>query len=109
MSVDLGAGTAVLEVSDLHQKDYFTLENALLGGGPSPRPAVVSYVVRWTAHGAVHEFDNPDQQFRGSFRDATAQMEWSARTPNYDFRSAPLATSTTDAAELGQESNGSYY
>jgi hypothetical protein len=36
-------------------------------------------------------------------------MEWSARTVDFDFQSAPLATSTTDAAQLGAESNGSYY
>ena len=42
-------------------------------------------------------------------RAALAQMEWSARTTEFEFRTAPLATSTTDAAQLGQESNGSYY
>jgi hypothetical protein len=36
-------------------------------------------------------------------------MEWSARSVDFDFSSAPLDTSTTDAAQLGEESNGSYY
>jgi hypothetical protein len=36
-------------------------------------------------------------------------MEWSARTVDFDFRSAPLATSMTEFGQLGQENNGSYY
>jgi hypothetical protein len=43
------------------------------------------------------------------FRNAVAQMAWSARTPDYDFVSAPFATSTTDAAQLGSERNGTFY
>ncbi|MEY2433327.1 MAG: hypothetical protein QOC92_3052 [Acidimicrobiaceae bacterium] len=109
VSVDLDAGTAVLQVGDLHMKDYFTLENAVLENGRRPRPATVSYVVRWTAKGVPSAFDNPDQHFRGTFRSASAQMEWTAQTPDYDFRSSPLATSTTDGAQLGHESNGSFY
>ena len=98
-----------MEVHDLHMKDYFDLENAVIGGGPRPVPSVVSYRVEWTATGLVNVFDNVAQQFRGNFRDATAQMEWSARTPDFEFVSAPLATSTTDGAELGSERNGAFY
>jgi hypothetical protein len=36
-------------------------------------------------------------------------MVWSARTTDFDFVSAPIATSTTDAAQLGRERNGSFY
>ena len=54
-------------------------------------------------------FDNVAQQFRGEFRDATAQMEWSARTVDFDLVSAPIGTSTTDAAALGTERNGAFY
>jgi hypothetical protein len=73
------------------------------------RYRLVSYRVAWTATGVVNEFDNVAQQYRGELRDATAQMEWSARTPDFDFVSAPIATSTTDAALLGSERNGSFY
>jgi hypothetical protein len=107
--VDLAHGAATLEVRDLHMKDYFNLENALVGGGEPPAPAIVSYKVVWNAFGVVHAFDNAAQQFRGEFRDATAQMEWSAQTPDFTFVSAPLATSAAAAAELGSERNGSFY
>ena len=107
--VDLGTGTAVYELRDAHPKDYITFENAILGNGPSPRPAVVSFKVQWTATGAEQNFDNPAQKYRATVRDASAQMEWSARSGDYVFQSAPLASSTTAAAQLGQESNGSFY
>jgi hypothetical protein len=107
--VNLNTGRATLEVRNLHMKDYFNLENATVGGGPRPRPAVVSYRVEWTATGPATDFDNPAQQYRGTLRSAAAQMAWSARTPEFDFVSAPIATSTTDAALLGHERNGSFY
>jgi hypothetical protein len=90
-------------------KDYFDIENAVVGRGPRPAPAVVSYRVEWNTIGAVNMFDNAAQQFRGEFRDAFAQMEWSARTVDFDFVSAPIETSTTDAAALGAERNGAFY
>ena len=98
-----------MEVRNLHMKDFFDLLNATVGRGEPPRPAVVSYRVEWTAAGPVNAFDNVAQQFRGLFRNAAAQMEWSARTPDFDFVSAPIGTSTTDAAQLGFERNGSFY
>jgi hypothetical protein len=107
--VDLSTGLATIEVQDLHMKDYIEIVNAVVGGGPRPVPSVVSYRVEWNAAGTVNEFDNVAQQFRGEFRNASAQMEWSARTVDFDFVSAPLATSTTDAAQLGSESNGAFY
>ena len=107
--VDLAAGRATLAVRDLRMKDFFDIENAVVGGGEPPVPAVVSYQVEWTAIGGVHVFDNGAQRFRGEFRDAVAQMAWSARTRDFDFVSAPMETSTTDAAELGTERNGSFY
>ena len=98
-----------MEVRNLHMKDYFDIENAVIGGGQPPAPAVVSYRVEWNAIGAVNVFDNVAQQFRGEFRDAAAQMEWSARTVDFNFVSAPIGTSTTDGAELGTERNGAFY
>jgi hypothetical protein len=106
---DLSNGRATLEIRNLHMKDYHDLENALVGGGPRPVPGVVSYRVEWTALGAVNSFDNAAQNFRGEFRNAIARMEWTAETPDFSFVSAPLSTSTTDAAQVGSERNGSFY
>jgi hypothetical protein len=65
--------------------------------------------VEWRAGGGVNNWNNTAQKFRGEFQDALAQMEYNIRTVDFDITSAPLAFSTTAAAELGQESNGSFY
>ena len=100
--------SASIQVSNLAQKDYIDFENAVLGG-TAAIPGRVSFRVEWTAQGDAQTFNNADQTYRAVVRGAVAQMEWSARTVDFDFRSAPLATSTTEFAQLGQESNGSYY
>ncbi len=69
----------------------------------------MSFTVQWTAEGDPKSVNNPAQRYRAVVSSASAKMEWSARSVDFDFQSAPLATSTTDAAQLGQESNGSYY
>jgi len=109
VAVDLDAGTATLQVANLPQFDFIDFPNAVLRNGPRPRPGTVSFTVRWTAAGDTFHVDNPDQQLRGDFRAATAQMEWTARTPEFEFTSDELATSTSDSAQLGSESNGSFY
>lgn len=89
--------------------DYGDLENAITGEAGPPIPSVVSFKVEWTATGGINNWDNAAQQFRGEFRDALAQMEYQVRTVDFDITSAPLADSTTVSAELGRESNGSFY
>jgi hypothetical protein len=111
VDVDLDAGTATLEVHDLHVTDDYTFENSVLHniGRPST-PAVVSFQVVWNATGGVNVVDNAAQQFRGQFRNASARMEYSGRAGEFEFQAAPLADSTsTEDTELGQESNGSFY
>lgn len=109
VQVDLNAGTATLEGRDIHVKDYFNLQNAVGGGGAQPNPAIVSFKVQWQGLGGLNQYNNAALQFRGAFKEASARMEWSARSGDFEFQSAPLATSTSVAAELGQESNGSFY
>ena len=69
----------------------------------------MSFTVKWTATGGVTHFDNPGQQYRGDMRAATAQMDLTASSGIYEYASAPLETSTTEAAQIGEESNGSFY
>jgi hypothetical protein len=109
VDVDLATGSATLQVSDIQLKDFFDFENAILRNGATPRQGRMSFRVEWTASGPAADFDNASQQFRGSFSPAVAQMEWSGRSGDYEFKSAPLAESITNAAQLGEESNGSFY
>jgi hypothetical protein len=109
VQVDLAAGTATFRGTDMHMPDFHDFENSILGNGETPTPSVVSFTVRWTAAGGVTHFDNPAQKYRGDMRTATAQMEWTARSGIYEYTSAPLATSTSAAAQIGVESNGSFF
>lgn len=109
VEVDLDAGTGAIEVSDLFQKDFFDFENAILGNGATPEPSRVSFRVEWNAVEPPIEVDNPAQRYRGARSAAMAQMSWSGRSGDYEFESAPLETSTTDAAQIGSCHNGSYY
>ena len=109
VQVDLGAGRATLQVDDIAQKDYFDFENAMLGNGATPRQGRVSFRVEWTATGPPNVVDDPAQRFRGTVRAATAQMEWSGRSGDFEFQSTALADSVSDAAQLGSARNGSYY
>jgi len=107
--VNLGAGTATLEVYDLHLWDYRDFENSITGYAGQPVPAIVSFKVQWTATGSVNNYNNAAQKFRGAFRNANAQIEFTARAGDLDITSSPLAQSTTIAAQMGEESNGSFY
>jgi len=104
-----GATNAKLQLFHSPQLDHFDFENAILGNGPTPQASRVSFKVRWDAIGPAMRFDNPEQQFRGVFREALAQMEWSGRSGDFEFRSAPLGQSAGSSAQIGRESNGSFY
>jgi len=109
VQVDLDAGTASLEVHDLPQKDYHDFENAMLGNGDKPRMGMVSFRVEWTAESDVQHYDLADQRYRADMRFAGAQMAWTGMVGDFDFESAPIGTSAADFAQLGHESNGSFY
>jgi hypothetical protein len=108
VTVDLAAGKAIYEVEDLHTKDYGSFENAV-GEERPPDPVIVSFKVQWSVSGTVLHFDNLAQKYRGDFHYGNAQIEYRFRTPQFDVVSVPLAASTTVAAQLGHESNGSFY
>ena len=93
----------------MHMPDFHDFENSVLRNGETPTPAVVSFTVEWTASGGATHFDNPDQRYRGDMRDATVLMEWTARSDIYEYTSAPLAESTSEGAQIGTESNGSFF
>jgi hypothetical protein len=103
------AGTATLHGRDLHIKDYHDFENSQLHNGEPPTPSVVSFTVKWSAQGDAEHFADPAHQYRGDLRQATAQMEWTARSGIFDYTSEPLDKSASDLAWLGTESNGSFF
>ena len=106
VQVNLDSGTASFLLNNATVHDYGNIPNALVGGGPVPVPATLSFEVRW---GQPRERDmvyNEEQSFIGLFARNKAQMAWSATVGNYEFTSSPLATSSSSFAEVGYELNG---
>jgi hypothetical protein len=112
IQVNLGKGVASMEADDVSILDYGDIPNALFGGGPTPTPGSVSFTVTWSGVDGRLEIRNEDPVyggFAGTFILNTAQMEWTATVGDFTFVSAPLATSSSSFAEIGQERNGSFF
>lgn len=113
IDVNPGAGRASMEAVNVPILDYVDIPNALFGGGPAPVPGVVSFKVVWSGVNERVNIRNTDPVyggFAGQFvRNKDAQMEWTATVGDYVFASAPLATSTGRAVQMGHERNGMFF
>jgi hypothetical protein len=112
IDVELGAGRASMQVSNVPVLDYGSLGNALFGGGPPAVPGSVSFKVFWSGVNQRLNINNTDPVyggFAGEFIRNTAQMEWTATVGDYTFASDPLTTSSSSFAEIGKERNGSFF
>lgn len=109
VTANFAAGTATVQMSDYHLKDYQNLQNGIFGGGPQPVPATLSFRVQWNCPSPAGTANIASEKYRGTVKTGTAQMEWSARIGDLLYQSFPISTSTSDVAELVQESNGSFY
>lgn len=101
-----GSGSASLVATDLAQKDFFDIVNALFGGGPPPVPASVSFDVGWsgTTPGSVSDATN---DFRYNFVEGTATMSWTVESAGATYSSTGSSTSVFGV--VGKEKNGSFF
>lgn len=113
IQVHLGNGYASMQASDVPVLDHHDGVNAIFGGGPPPiRGGKVSFRVIWSGVQERVKIRNTDPVyggFGGTFIRNSAQMEWTATAGDYSFVSAPLATSSSGFAEIGEERNGSFF
>jgi hypothetical protein len=112
VDVNLGAGSASLQVSNAPIFDYGNIGNALFGGGPAPVPGVVSFKVEWQGVNQRLNIRNTDPVyggFAGEFVRNTAQMQWTATVGDFVFESDAIGTSSSSFAEIGQERNGVFF
>lgn len=112
VDVNLGTGSASLQVSNAPILDYGSLGNALFGGGPPPVPGTVSVRVDWQGVNQRLNIRNTDPVFggfAGEFVRNAAQMQWSATVGDFMFESDPLGTSSSSFAEIGHERNGVFF
>jgi hypothetical protein len=111
IEVHPGNGYASIVAKNLPIYDYGQIPNALFGGAPRS-PGVVSYRIVWSGVQQRVNIRNTDPVyggFAGTFVRNTAQMEWTAETEDYTFVSAPLSTSSSGFALIGEERNGSFF
>jgi hypothetical protein len=112
VDVNLGTGSASLQVSNAPILDYGTIGNAIFGGGPPPVPGMVSFKVEWQGVNQRLNIRNTDPGyggFAGEFVRNTAQMQWSATVGDFVFESDAIGTSSSSFAEIGHERNGVFF
>jgi len=109
VDVNVGAGRARMQVTDLETEDYHDICNAL-ADGPSVE-AEVSFDVVWSGPTGRNRLRNdaPDQRFTGLFLPTNATVEWSAEEDGFEFQSDPANTSNVVYAEVGEERNGKFF
>lgn len=78
--------------------------------GPAS-PAKMTLRAVWTSTGPEQTFGKAAEHFAVRAAPATARAEFTVVVPsaNFSWRSAPLATSTSSFAWLGQEVNGRFF
>jgi hypothetical protein len=107
LEVDFEDGTATLAVEDFDQEDYHNLANAL-HDGPSD-PASVSFEMRWKAMAPSIHVTDTVHGFTGKYRISSVQIEWSAKAPNFEFKSDPASSTTNVRSVFGRERNGVFF
>jgi hypothetical protein len=124
VNVDLGSAQATLSVAGLQVFDDHDIANSLtygLGlpgdlGFPYPKippvppvRATVSFDVEWSGSVATAQIRNTSQQFKGSFLQTGATIEWSAEENGFQFQSEAPNPSRNLVSVLGQEQNGAFF
>jgi hypothetical protein len=110
ISFNLSAGRASMVADDVPIYDYADFASAL--SGSSGVKGTVSFKVAWSGVTERLDIRNDDSVyggFEGSFILNSAQMEWSAKVGDLEFKSDPLDTSSSSFAEIGQERNGVFF
>jgi hypothetical protein len=119
IEVHLGAGDALLHLSDFPILDAFTVPNSINPAHPAGRvPAVIdSLSVHWSGILSTIQFasTDPNDKFQGYFLENSATIEVTVTTPasdslhGFQFVSDPASTTTSHFAQIGQEQNGLFF
>ena len=109
VDADVDDGRATYHVRNAPVFDHGNIGHALLGGPPPPTPARVSFTVEWHGVTSRQYIHNTTDHHAGEFVFNSAQMDWTAEDDVYRFQSAPLSTSTSAFALVGNERNGIFF
>ena len=110
VAVNLGAGTASIEVDNLPVIDFFSIPNALSNGAAAgSASATVSYAIHWHGVQRRRQVHNETLHVSGLFLDTAASIEWSGRNSNgFSFATASHGQ-TVISAQIGHERNGVFF
>ncbi len=107
MQINLGAGTASYQLTNLPLGDYTTIGNALSNGAAVA--ATVSFNIQWSGVNRRVRVRDTVNGFAGEFVENTSNIAWSATEAGFTFVSDPASTSTSKFAVIGQEHNGVFF
>jgi hypothetical protein len=117
--INVGAGAAEMQATNVDVDDYFNLVNALLvqsgqtgNHTPDEIPALVTFKINWhTVHDRFH-VENAAETFDASVVLNESSVEWSAHeaasdgAPSFSFQST---SSTNVFSMLAKERNGRFF
>ena len=115
----LGAGEAILQLTDFPIFDAFTIPNSFDPAHTFGRvnSTINSLKVKWSGILSTTQFSStdPDDKFLGYFLENSATIEVTVTTPasdsldGFQFVSDPASTTVSNFAQIGQESNGAFF
>ena len=113
ISVNLGAGSAVIEARNIPLGEVFTVDNSF-SEGVARLPAVFEFLrIEWGGITNRIQFSDATDQFSGTFLENSATIEVTATTrPSgslHGFRFVSAATTASLFAQTGHEHNGSFF
>lgn len=106
ITADIDAGTASMNVSNLEVPDFFTVPNSLMGGGPDPVTAVVSFDIQWDQEIERYSLNNEELAYAGDFVDCVSTLSWTSENPDgFTYSADPF---DSGYAMIGTMRNGSF-
>jgi hypothetical protein len=111
IDVNPATGEARMRGQSVKVSDYHDLFNSILGGGPAPIPARVSYDVRWDGGGAASHIRDTTFGFVGDFVAGPAHISFTAMNEHSDvlYESDAAGQFNPLSPAVGTERNGVFF
>jgi hypothetical protein len=118
VQIDLGSGTASVQMTDVPVFDAHDLANALTGGQGLANPlippfaavpATVSFDIQWSNVLEQAKVTNDIEAFTGQFWKTGATINWSSNETGFSFVSEAPDPSRNIYSVIGHERNGVFF
>jgi hypothetical protein len=101
------SGAASMRATDLDLDDYFTIENALFGGGPGEVSAAASFDVEWSGATGGGSASDATNDFTLEWVMTGSTMAWTVESGDATYTSTEVTA--TPFAIVGKERNGVFF